>query len=75
MTSNVPVGGLAGHSVFCPAGKKVVGGGFGLVSAAGYAEESSPATAGTGWHVSVRKTGGAAPWGLVVYAICVTALP
>jgi hypothetical protein len=58
----------------CPAGKKVVGGGFVVSSAVAYASQSYPWDDDT-WVVSVYKTSGATPWWLTVYAICVTALP
>ena len=58
----------------CPPGKKVVGGGFRTISAAGYAVQSNPAGESR-WYVKVQKTAGASTWGLDVYAICVTALP
>lgn len=65
---------MVSRSVDCPAGKKVVGGGYSVVSAAAYAAGSYPFDDDT-WHVQVYKTSGASPWGLTVYAICVTALP
>jgi len=65
---------MVSRSVDCPAGKKVVGGGHFVVSAAAYASTSYPFDDDT-WYVQAYKTAGAGTWGLTVYAICVTALP
>jgi hypothetical protein len=62
------------QSVTCPVGKKVVGGGYYFISASGYAVESYPLDYDT-WLVKAYKTAGPNPWGLSVFAICVTALP
>jgi hypothetical protein len=61
---------------YCPAGKKVVGGGGNASGGYAFLFVSEPITPGVGWGV----VAGESPptdqnWSLTAYAICVTALP
>jgi Collagen triple helix repeat (20 copies) len=67
-------GGVAG----CPAGKRVIGGGYattppGISNLA--AVFNGPNAAGTAWTVQVEDTLGTQTWGIVVRAICATVAP
>jgi hypothetical protein len=73
VTRQAVVGGLAGPTVSCPDGKRVLGGGMWHNAWGGTTEilmsASAPNSAGTGWTVLLQNTSSEMQE-VTVYAIC-----